>query len=595
MWLRRFRGLSHLSALALLTTFLALAFIYSLITPPGEAPDEVGHFDYVVHLLAKRTLPVQRMGELNESHQPPLYYAIAALFAAPADIHDSTGTFKLNPRFMWAPQGGNQINAYIHTTAETFPFHGHALAIHLARAASVLMGLGTVALTIAIGWAIFPDRRLIGLLAGALVAFNPQFLFISGAVNNDNLLAMACTGALWQTLRVLKRPEQRRQWAYVGLWIAVAILAKPSGFVIGLVAGLVLLACAAQRRSLKLFIRGALPIALVVASITGWWFARNQALYGDLLGFGMYQRVAEVVLRRSPLEWSDLGRFFSVQFRSFWSYFGWVNVPAPLWFYVIALLMSLLAVAGIGLLGLKRWFGKLADFQKAALLLLGLAILAQEAYMLGAITHFNESWYQGRYIFPVIGPSMALMSLGLHSLMPKRLAPSLVAGLSVILLGVAAFMPFQVIGPAYRIAPLPKWSLWFVPNKTEFIFGQAFELKGYSIQEGVDEITVTLYWQAAQRPDLDYSVFAHLVDESGELIAQKDHAPGQNRDYPPTAWWPGDIIVDEHVIPMPPQLAPGIYRFRIGVYNWATGERLPALAKGKPVGDFVLLDQAVRL
>ena len=46
-------------------------------------------------------------------------------------------------------------------------------------------GTATVVLTMTIGWTIFPRRREVGLLAGALVAYDPQFLFLSAAVNNE--------------------------------------------------------------------------------------------------------------------------------------------------------------------------------------------------------------------------------------------------------------------------------------------------------------------------------------------------------------------------------------------------------------------------
>jgi 4-amino-4-deoxy-L-arabinose transferase-like glycosyltransferase len=543
--------------------------------------------------MTRHTLPVQRLEELGQAHQPPLYYMIAAIATLPVDLSDITGAFKSNPLFMWGGQGGNEINAAIHISDETFPFQGQALALHLVRGVSLLMGMITVMLTIAIGWEIFPDRLLIGLMAGALVAFNPQFLFISGAANNDNLLAMAATGAWWQTLRILKRREQWRQWVYVGVWIAVAILTKLSGLVIGAVLGLILLISAIQRRSLRFFIQSALAITLPVVLITGWWFIRNQMLYGDPLGWTMFQKVFKAVLRDSPLQLGELRHFFSTQFRSFWGVFGWMNVWAPSWFYKGALMLCLLGLLGLGFLAVKHRFNKLSGFQREALIILSLAILAQETFMLKSITRFDASWYQGRYLFPVIGPLMIFLSLGLLSLLPKRLTIPIVSGFVLVLIGIAVFMPFNVIKPAYQIVPLPKWSLWFVPNKTEFTFGDMFELKGYKVRLNMDDpqVSLTLYWQAVKRPDFNYSVFAHLINESNQLVAQKDHAPGEDRGYPPMAWWPGDIIADEHVIKIPHELPPGTYRFRVGVYNWATGEQLPVSLKGKPIGNFVILDQ----
>ena len=106
-----------------------------------------------LHLRQTYTLPVQRIGDLGSAHHPPLYYLIASIISAPADVNDPTGAFQANPDFIWAGQGGSDVNVALHASAETFPHHGQALMMHLARLASVLMGLITVALVIAIGMA----------------------------------------------------------------------------------------------------------------------------------------------------------------------------------------------------------------------------------------------------------------------------------------------------------------------------------------------------------------------------------------------------------------------------------------------------------
>jgi 4-amino-4-deoxy-L-arabinose transferase-like glycosyltransferase len=316
--------------IVLILAFLVLATTYSFVTPPFETPDEVGHFSFIVHILTTHSLPAQSIGELGEAHQPPLYYAVAALLAAPADMQDQTGVFKPNPDFIWAGRGGTDPNAGLHGSAETFPFRGHSLALHLARLSSVLMGALTVAFTVLIAWQVFPNQPKLGLLAGALVAFNPQFLFVSGSVNNDNLLMLLATIGWWQLLRALACPEQRRQWAYVGALIGAAFLAKTGGgLVLGLVAGITLLISAFKRRSLKLLVNGAWIMAVVAALVSGWWFVRNQLLYGDFLGWGVYEQVYAVNLRDSALRLADLEDFFTVQFRSFWGVFGWMTVPSP--------------------------------------------------------------------------------------------------------------------------------------------------------------------------------------------------------------------------------------------------------------------------
>ncbi len=587
------KNIPTILALALLISFFLLALSYSVTVPPFEAPDEVGHFYYIYHLLTTRSLPVQRMGELGEAHQPPLYYALAALAALPADLKDPTGAYSPNPKFIWAMRGGYDINASLHGSAETFPFRGQSLALHLARVCSILMGTVTLAFAILIAWKVFPESPLIGLLAGALIAFNPQFIFISSSVNNDNLMNMIATISWWQILRAIEQPERMRHWIYLGLLIGMGFLTKGNGgFVIASVAGITLLTISIKKRSFKLLTQGALCMVLVAVALSWWWFLRNQILYGDIMGWKVFQEVFKVVMRDTPFQWRDLKDFFFTQFRSFWGVFGWMNVPAPQWFYQAFKALCLLGLLGLVIRGFRH--GLSGQKERAApIVLLFLIIIAQEAYMLALATKWNASIYQGRYMFPAIAPIAIVLSWGLTGLLPRRekLASILVSAFVLFLASMAVFALVKVIAPAYEIVPIPKWRLWFVPYKTNIEFGGMFRLRGYDIRwdESSGIATVILYWEALQRPDFDYSVFVHLIDESGQIIDQKDHAPGYERNYPPTVWLPGDIVEDPHQIKIPQQWSKSDCRFRIGVYNWATGEQLPAFVSGNYVGNFTVI------
>ena len=188
---------------------------------------------------------------------------------------------------------------------------------------------------------------------------------------------------------------------------------------------------------------------------------------------------------------------------------------------------------------------------------------------------------------------MIFLSLGIAGWLPRRRAALPVTVLILFLVGVALYMPLRVIAPAYRTVTLAKSALWLVPNKAELTFGSAFKLRGYEIQPAKDGSTLilTLYWQAVGEPDFDYSAFVHLLDEPGQIVAQKDHAPGESLGAPPTSWNAEDIIADEHVLQIPPQLRPGTYRFRVGMYNWQTGEQLPVSAQDRSIGSFAILDR----
>ena len=573
-----------------------LAVTYSLVVPAWEAPDENLHYDYARHLLLHRELPVQapQTDGPSEAHQPPLYYMTAALIAWPADIGGERGAFRPNPTFIGSLTGSD-VNRALHGTAETFPYREQALALHLMRLASIAMGALTVFLVLKIGWELFPPRPEIGVLGAGLVAFNPQFLFISSSINNDNLLMLAATGAWWQLLRAIREEGRWRQWLFVGLWLAAAVLAKPSGLVIGLVVALALAAVSLREGSFRLLLKGGAAVVVPVLVLSGWWFLRNQLLYGDPLGWSAFSQIYRAVFRTEPLAWADIVDFFTTQFDSFWGVFGWTTVRAPGWFYLIVRLLALAGAAGLAKMWLDRR-RRLSAGQRISLSVLVLAIVAFEAYLLWAIGRFNDTWYQGRYLFPVIAPAMSLLALGLWHLLPPRWARPAAVGIPSVMLGMSLFLLLAVIRPAFASPPLAKWEAGRQLRTANLVddvtFGEQFHLLGYEtrVNEAGDKLHVTLYWEALQDIDFDFSAFVHLIDAGGRRVAQDDHPPGELSEFRPKRWWPEDVVVARYTVPLPEELAAGPYRLWVGVYHWGTGDRLPAYRRGRPAGGYVVLE-----
>jgi uncharacterized membrane protein len=121
-------------------------------------------------------------------------------------------------------------------------------------------------------------------------------------------------------------------------------------------------------------------------------------------------------------------------------------------------------------------------------------------------------------------------------------------------------------------------------------------LLGYDLSPDVGEagrdLEVTLYWRALAPMERDYTVFVHLVDPDGRLMAQHDGQPWWEVSLPTSTWGPGEELRDQHRLSLPPDLAPGTYSLQVGAYYWETLERLPLMENGVPVrgyeelGDF---------
>jgi len=124
-----------------------------------------------------------------------------------------------------------------------------------------------------------------------------------------------------------------------------------------------------------------------------------------------------------------------------------------------------------------------------------------------------------------------------------------------------------------------------LPQHPTSTFGEGIiGLVSYSVQQDADGVMVTLYWKAAAPPTGEYTVFVHVLDEDGHIIAQADGQPSAGR-YPTSYWLPGEIVEDIHRLTLPAEL-PTDYRIAVGLYDANTLVRLEARdAQGNPLPD----------
>jgi hypothetical protein len=128
-------------------------------------------------------------------------------------------------------------------------------------------------------------------------------------------------------------------------------------------------------------------------------------------------------------------------------------------------------------------------------------------------------------------------------------------------------------------APLPPSPEGEVtPLEAQVSFGNVIQLTGletgqFTIAAG-EPVNLILQWQALSRPNRDYTVFLHLLDENDNIVAGHDAQPLAGR-YPTSIWTPGERIRDPHTLPTVDSLPPGQYNLALGLYHQPTGERLP--------------------
>lgn len=116
-------------------------------------------------------------------------------------------------------------------------------------------------------------------------------------------------------------------------------------------------------------------------------------------------------------------------------------------------------------------------------------------------------------------------------------------------------------------------------------FGVSVELVGYQVAEAEGQMVVTLYWRTAAANDTYATIFVHLLDSAGNILAQQDSPPVQGT-YPLPVWTPGFIVADEHRLTLPADAPSGPYHLAIGLYDPVTLARWPVTtATGEPLPD----------
>jgi hypothetical protein len=108
---------------------------------------------------------------------------------------------------------------------------------------------------------------------------------------------------------------------------------------------------------------------------------------------------------------------------------------------------------------------------------------------------------------------------------------------------------------------------------------------GSTLEPG-DTLELVLYWELLEKPARQYTIFAHLLDAVGQVVA------GFDANEYPTSFWSedgGERLLSYMSLPLARDLPPGEYKLEIGVYNQSSGERLPVLDQREEVADRLLL------
>lgn len=578
----------------IIVLYTLAAVAYGLVTPIYEGPDEIGHILYVKHIAEGLGIPVQsreyaiRYGFGQEGSQAPLYYALGAGWVRlwGLSLEGLHGLPPANPfSTCGQPESGYNVAGFRHDPrTETFPYHGVARTVHVLRLFSAVLGAITILATYVTARLAFPNSPSVALLAAAWVAFNPQFAFMGGVVNNDNLV-----NALTSTSVALAVYGFHRRYPWwlvltLGATCGLATLAKLGGLT-ALAFAALCLAVSSWRQPRRLFRDGAL-LGLAFLLTAGWWFYRNWRLYGDPTGLQMMLSIyggrngwpSELVI---PELWET--------FRSYWGVFACrLSYPPPIHE----------ALGGVTLLALGAFAWRWKRLSRHEQLTTGM-MLGWLALVFVSWVRWNQITYAplGRLWFQANAALGTILGYGLFAVTQRLRWARAVWAAAMYALAISGAL--FIVRPAFALPPRHTATEAPAPSVTlpDAYFGDRIRAIGYGLDKRSlnpgETLEVTLLLEVTEPVTQDYALALQLlsaVPGDTETLVNFNTIPGRG-NYPSFAWRPDETIIERYRLRLPKEVARAqAWRVIAILYRLSDGKRLPVRVAGQPAGDTLGLE-----
>lgn len=169
------------------------------------------------------------------------------------------------------------------------------------------------------------------------------------------------------------------------------------------------------------------------------------------------------------------------------------------------------------------------------------------------------------FYFVIVGASCLVLAAGALPVLDARYATLPV---QIAILAVALISIYPYLRPAWLDEIRERTERTFYNFN---VFGdQELGLFEPVVTEQGNSITIQTHWQALSRPQKDYSVFIHVLDETGTLVAQQDALLVDGDNLSTSQWMSGYIVLRSDAL----EVKEPYSEIRIGLYDLATLERL---------------------
>ncbi len=208
--------------------------------------------------------------------------------------------------------------------------------------------------------------------------------------------------------------------------------------------------------------------------------------------------------------------------------------------------------------------------------------ISQDDQPLGGTTDLANAWHPGQTITTTHSVNLPAGALGVYSLEASLLRSN---DPTTYLFLADDGAPVETLTLPFVIRPERVTTVDLPPTMSLVEFGESVYLLESEFRPPTQPgqpFEITADWTTAAPLDASYTIFAHLLDATGQIIAQQDQQPLGGR-YPTTVWTPGEVVSDTIRISVPAKAAGEVVCLRLGMYDLRSLERLP---RRDAAGDF---------
>lgn len=434
--------------LAVALVAFANAAAWASLTPSLDAPDESEHAAYAQY-VAETGKAIQRVPTPQPAYSTEEIFAIQAMRTmAQSEPGDGRPPWLAGDERRWRERvrqdppprddgGGFTVCCNPHSPvyyallAPAYHAAGDSFFAKLwaMRLMSALLAAIAAACAYGIVRELLPDRTELAVAAGVLVAFQPMFAFVGGAVNNDNGVNAGCAVILFLLIRGLRRGLTWRLALGLGLALAVTPLLKGTGYAMFPIAALAIVGMLWRRHGRGHLLGAAVALVALVAGTlvwravapsfdTGTFTTPGGTVPGEGLAplthtTGYISYLWQIFLPKLPFMtdlWKQKWPFYDIYIVRGWGAFGWYQVLYPRVVYaVIVAALGAMVLLGLAAIGRFRASVRARVWEVLVLLGAGAAVIGGvEAFYYTPAPRGDIVAEMGRYAFPAITGFAAL-------------------------------------------------------------------------------------------------------------------------------------------------------------------------------------------